>query len=155
MPSFEIFDHLLAPIMAALEGDTRFEGINVFYDRRDDEIVSSGDMPAINYFLQPDWEDATRGSNSASLNDRKLTVNLGFGVWAFDTDKARLDRALFQIMGNLIDWLRENTDFDRVNGVFLSGTLRWTPVEAFGDENNLVGTQRITAQYELYSGKGI
>ena len=92
MPNFEIYDHVLAPILEKLDGDPRFEGVHVFYDRRDDEIVPSSEMPAINYFLQADWEDITRGSNSASLQDRRLTVNIGFGVWAFDTDKGRLDR---------------------------------------------------------------
>jgi len=155
VPSFEIYDHLLAPIMEKLEADERFEGVKIFYDRRDDEIVESSLMPAINYFLQPDWEDVTRGSNTASLRDRRLTVNIGFGIWAFDTSKGRLDQALFHIAGNLIDWLRENTEFDRTNGVSLSGSLRWTPVEAFGDENNLVGCQKIVANFELYSGAGV
>lgn len=155
MPSFEIYDHLLAPIMEKLEADPRFEGVKVFYDRQDDEIVEPSLMPAINYFLQPDWEDITRGSNTASLQDRKLTVNIGFGIWAFDINKAKLEQALFHIAGNLIDWLRENTEFDRTNGVSLSGSLRWTPVAAFGKDNNLIGTQRIVATFELYSGAGV
>ena len=155
MPSFEIFDHLLQPISDRLEADPRFEGVKIFYDRRDDEIVESSLMPAINYFLQSDWEDITRGSNTASLRDRKLTISIGFGVWAFDINKGKLDRALFHIAGNLIDWLRENTEFDRTNGVAVIGTIRWTPVAAFGEDNNMVGTQRIVAGFELYSGAGI
>lgn len=155
MSSFEIYDHLLAPILDRLEADVRFEGIHIFYDRRDEEIAASNELPAINYFLQPDWEDITRGSNTASLRDRKLTANIGFGIWAFDTSKGRLDQALFHIAGNLIDWLRENTDFDRTNGVAIVGPLRWTPVADFGSENNLIGTQRISAAFELYSGAGV
>lgn len=155
MPRVQIYDHLLEPIGTRLQRDTRFARINIFYDRDDDEIVASTLMPAINYFLQPDWEDETRGSNTASLQDRRIRATIGFNLWAYDPDRARLDKVLFDISGNLIDWLRESTDFDRTNGVAVVGNIRWTPVAAHVEDNNVVGVQRVVADFELYIGAGI
>ena len=157
MPMFDIMGQLIRPLGERLKSDPRFGvgGIHVFYDRRDTEIVEQRLMPAVNYFLQPDWEDITRGSNTASLNDRKLTAQVGFGLWSFAIDKEKLDEALFLMAGNLIDFLREATDFDRTTGVAVIGPIRWTPVAAFGEDNNMTGTQRIIATLELWSGAGV
>lgn len=155
MPTFDIMGQLIRPLGERLKADVRFEGVKIFYDRKDDEIVESSLMPAVNYFLQADWEDVTRGSNTVTLNDRKMTAQVGFGLWAFALDKEKLDEALFLMAGNLIDFLRESTDFDRETGVAVVGPIRWTPVAAFGEDNNLVGTQRIVATLELFSGRGV
>lgn len=157
MPLFDIMGQLIRPLGERLKSDVRFGagGIHVFYDRVDDEIVEQRLMPAVNYFLQPDWEDITRGSNTATLNTRKLTALIGFGLWSFALDKEKLDEALFLMAGNLIDFLRESTDFDRTTGVAVVGPIRWTPVAAFGEDNNLVGTQRVIATMELFSGAGV
>lgn len=157
MPQFDIMGQLIRPLGERLISDERFgvAGIKVFYDRKDDEIVEQNLMPAVNYFLQPDWEDITRGSNTATLNDRKVTAQIGFGLWAYAIDKEKLDAALFEMAGNLLDFLREATDFDRITGVAVIGTIRWTPVAVFSEDNNMVGTQRIIAPFELFSGRGV
>lgn len=155
MPNFDPYNHLIVPLHDKLSTDPRFAGIEIFYDRSADEIVAHSMMPSINYFLQNDWEDVARGSNTASVTDRTVRALVGFGAWAFDTNRARLDEALFQIVGNLIDFIRENTDFDRHNGVAVSGSIRWTPVGIVSEDNNIVGLQVIVVPFELYSGQGV
>lgn len=157
MPLFDIMGQLIRPLGERLKSDVRFGagGIHVFYDRVDDEIVEQRLFPAVNYFLQADWEDITRGSNTVTLQDRKVTATIGFGLWSFALDKEKLDEALFLMSGNLLDFLREATDFDRTTGVAVIGPIRWTPVAAFGEDNNLVGTQRLVATFELFSGAGV
>ena len=138
-----------------LKQDDRFQGVKVFYDRSRERIVDMSAMPAINVFLEAPWEDIARGSGAYSLQTRKMAVRIGFGVWACGGDPDKMDESLFMMSGYLMDFLRDSVEFDRTAGIFVDAgePLRWD-VDYSGAESDLVGTQKISATFEFFSGTG-
>ena len=155
MPTFNVYSHVLVPIKDRLDGDARFRGINVFYDRSEEKIVPHAFMPAINYFIMSSGaEDLTRGSRTGTFQDRRFRLPVGFGIWMFGGQPDKLDEALWETSGDLRDWLSENTDFDRTNGVVILAP-RVVQIDYAGDENGMFGSQMIRCDFELFSGSGI
>ena len=155
MPTFNVYSHVLVPIKDRLDGDARFRGINVFYDRSEEKIVPHAFMPAINYFVMPTGaEDTTRGSRTGTYQDRRFRLPVGFGIWMFGTPVDKLDRALWETSGDLRDWLSENTDFDRTNGVAILAP-KVVQIDYAGDENGMFGSQLIRCEFEMFSGSGV
>ena len=156
MGAINPYTDLIKPMNDRLASDPRFAGINIFYDRSAQRSVPRNDCPAINFWLQGPWEDIARGSGSYSLQTRRMTVTLGFGVWIYGANSpADLDEQLFQVSSDLFDFFRDNVEFDSVKGIQVDGRspIRWD-VDYTGDENNILGTQRLLVTFDLWSGQG-
>lgn len=155
MATFNVYDLVLVPIGERLRGDSRFAGINVFYDRSEDKVVPHAFWPAINYFVMPTGaEDLARGSRTGTFQDRRFRLPVGFGIWMFGATPDTLDRALWETSGDLCDWLNENVDFDRTNGVSILGP-KVVQIDYGGDENGMAGDQLIRCEIEMFSGSGV
>ena len=153
--AFNIYDLVLRPIFERLEADTRFSGIKIFYDGDDDEIVEHSLMPAINYYLLPmGWEDLARGSSAGTFQHRTFKIRIGFGVWVFDNDAGRRDHAAFQIIEDLKDWLNENRDFDKPNGVFVSGSILMETAKS-QESGGMARGLLLGTEFELFSATGV
>ena len=155
MPTFSIYSDMIVPIGESIQRDPRFSRIKVYYDRTNDRVVPRDQMPAINYFLEPGWQDVTRGTGAFSLQNRKMTAYFGFACWAYDTIPARLDKNLFEMSGDLLDFFRETRELDRVRGIVSLDQIRWD-VNYSSEDNNLVGSQRLIVGFECFGppGKG-
>lgn len=151
-PTINIYKHLIEPIGQRLQDDPRFSGVKVFYDT--DEVAFT-EMPAIEYYVDSPWEDEARGSGSYSLQTRKLTAKMAFSVWVFDgSSRARMDEALFQIGGLLMDFIHGGREWDSTNGVSVTNTpLIWDVVRP-ETETGFVGMHRIVAEFQIFSGTG-
>ena len=156
MPVFNIFGDLIEPLGTGLQSDTRFAGLNIFYDRTEERIVPRENMPAINYFLETPWQDVARGSVGASLQTRRMYVTLGIGVWCYDAESAAaLDAQLFAISGDVADFLREHTEFNTALGIYLRHDVPMTfDMDYSTDDGGPVGTHKVTCPFEIYSGLG-
>ena len=154
MGTFNVYDHLIVPLNEKLEGDQRFAGMKIIYDRTADRQVPRDLMPAINFFFESPFDDLTRGSGAYSLQARRMTVRLGFGIWIFDSKSpASLDRALFQVSSDLLDFFREMVDFDQPRGIAINQNIR-VDVDYSGDETGMVGTQKLAVEFEFMGGQG-
>ncbi len=155
MANFNVYDFVIVPIGEKLRGDSRFSGINVFYDRSEEKIVPHAFWPAINYFIMPTGaEDTMRGSRTGTFQDRRFRLPVGFGIWMFGAQPDALDRALWGTSEDLRDWLSENVDFDRTNGVAILGP-KIVRIDYAGDENGMAGDQLVTCEFEMFSGSGV
>lgn len=147
---------LIVPLNDRLSRDTRFAGINIFYDRSSTRSVPRNDCPAINFWLQGPWEDVMRGSGSYSLQSRWMDLTMGFGIWVYGGNSpAELDQQLFQVSSDLFDFFRDNIEFNQPQGIVIDGRvpIRWD-LDYSGDENNILGTQRLLVAFKIYSGSG-
>lgn len=152
-PVIDIMRDLITPMGERIRSDPRFADVkNVVYDS--DQIAFS-EMPCIEYYVETPWEDAARGSGSYTLQTRKLTVRLVFQIWLYDAySRQRMDEALFHLGGLLLDFIRDETDFDAIKGVGLTRRpLLWQVVRP-GTETGFVGLNSISAEYEIFSGTG-
>lgn len=156
MATFNVFEHLIEPIGESLQADTRFSGINIFYDRTREREVPRDLTPAINYFLEAPWNDIARGSGAYSLRSRMFKVKLGFGIWVHDArDAASMDRRLFEISDNLFDFFRDNADFDSSRGIYVDVDEAIAfDVDYSGDDGGYMGTQKLTVGFKFISGPG-
>ena len=152
-PVIDIFRDLIAPIGERLRQDDRFAEVkNILYDT--DEIPLS-EMPTIEYYVESPWEDTARGSGSYTLQTRRLTARMVFTVWVYDSQsRQRMDEALFHLGGLLLDWLRDMTDFNSVQGVGLGkAPITWQVVRP-ETETGFIGAHSINAEFDIYSGVG-
>ncbi len=147
MGTFNWFKNLIEPIGEMLQRDPRFNNVRIFYDRSPEKIPPATTMPCINYFLDAPWEDASRGSGSTSIQARRSNARLGFGIWVCHQNDSELDRQLFDLSSDLMDFLYEHRWWDERNGIAIIGDLVWD-VDYTGAENGTVGTQRIVVQFE-------
>lgn len=152
-PTIDIYQSLLAPIGERLRNDERFAEVKtIIYDA--DEITF-GEMPAIEYYVDGTVEDRARGSSAASLQQRWLVLRVTFDVCVYDTVRQQLDEALFHVTGLLLDWLRENTDFNPAAGVGISRS----PIVVNVQRQNVqgggyMGVHTIVVEFDVYSGPG-
>lgn len=156
MAVFNPYSDLIVPLGEGLQADPRFAGLNIFYDRTEEKVVPRENMPAINYFLETPWTDIARGSVGASLQTRRMYITIGIGVWCYDTESsAALDAQLFAISMDIADFLREHTEFNTTLGIFLRHDVPITfDMDYSTDDGGAVGTHRIGANFEIYSGLG-
>lgn len=155
MPVFNIYENMIVPLGESLQRDPRFGGIHIFYDRTNDRVPPRDQMPAINYFLEPGWRDTTRGTGAVSLQNRKMIAYFGFACWAYDTLPARLDKNLFDMSGNLLDFFRESRELSREHGICSMDEIQWD-VNYSKEDNYMVGSQRLIVGFDSYGppGKG-
>ena len=81
-------------------------------------------------------------------------MRIVFSIWVYDAQsRQRMDEAMFQIGGLLLDFLRDNTDFDRTKGYGLNTRtpLVWQVVRP-DTEQGFVGVHSITAEFDVYLG---
>lgn len=152
-PSISVYRDLIAPIGERLRADERFVELkNIVYDS---DEVGFAEMPALVYYVETPWEDVARGSGSYTLQTRRLTVRMVFTLWVYDAQsRQRMDEAMFHLGGLLLDWLREQTDFDSSQGVGLGkAPLVWQVARPDTKEGH-VGVHSISAEFEIYSGTG-
>jgi hypothetical protein len=157
MGTFDIYGKLIEPVGKALQSDPRFGTLKIFYDRTAERAVPSEIMPAMNYFLESPWQDINRGSGSFSIQTRQMRVRLGFAIWCYSSkSEADLDDQLFGFSSDLLDWFREHTEFDQVNGIFLdvNTQIDFDVDYQQGDNNAFVGTQKLSVPFLMYSGSG-
>ena len=152
-PVVDIYRDLVVPLGERLRNSESFADIkNIVYDT--DEIAFS-EMPAIEYYVESPWTDMARGSGSYSIQTRKLVVKMVFTIWIYDSQsRQRMDEAMFHVGGLLLDFLRDNTDFDPVKGVGLTPTPLVWQVARPETTTGFVGIHSITAEFEIYSGTG-
>ena len=154
-PVINVYTLLVVPLGERMQQDPRFRDVkNIIYDT--DEIAFD-QMPAIEYYVDSPWTDNQRGTGAYSLQTRRLVTRIAFTIWIFDAkSRARMDHALFQISGLLLDFLHDNTEFDRTNGVLIdmSVPLTWEVIRP-GTEAGFVGVNRVIAQFHIYSGTGL
>ena len=148
-PTADIFRDLIIPIGERLRNDERFADIrNILYDT--DEIAFS-QMPAIEYYVESPFEDVARGSGAYSLQTRYLTARIVFAVWIYDAEsRQRMDEAMFHVGGLLMDFLRENTNFDTAKGYGLGKAPLIWQVTRPAATTGYVGIHSITAEFDLY-----
>ena len=152
MATFEIYDELIEPLYQALREDTRFEGVNLIYDRMGDEPPISK-MPLIQIFLETPWEDASRGSGSYTFQTRRLYVRIGIATFVCDSrSEADLDRHLFHIVGNLLDFIWEKRNWR--TGVYVRGdqSISWDVAYGRTAQGGMVGAHRLSVQFEMFNG---
>lgn len=152
-PTIDIMRDLISPIGERLRADERFAEVkNILYDT---DEVAFGEMPAIVYYVETPWQDVARGSGSYTLQTRRLTARVVFTIWIYDSQsRQRMDEAMFHVGGLLLDWLRDNTDFNSAQGVGLGKSpLIWQVVRP-ETQQGFVGAHSISAEFEVYSGTG-
>lgn len=153
MPTFNVYRDLIVKVIEALQADVLFEGVHIWYDRNP---VSREEMPAINVFLEQPSEDIGRGSGAYSLQSGKLTISIGFGIWACGGDAAIVAETLWEMAGNLRDWLRNHVDLDRTIGVGLdvSRPIRFEYVSFGAESSGIVDSIRVSATFQMFTGPG-
>ena len=150
-PTVDIFRDLLEPIGQRLTEDARFKEFkNIVYDI--DELAFS-EMPGIVYYAEGPWQDESRGTAAAGLQYRRMVARVVFGIWIFAaTSRQDLDRALFHYGGHLMDWIRENTEFNTTVGLSKS-PITWQ-VDRSKIDQGYVGVHTISAEFDSYAGVG-
>lgn len=147
MATFNWFDHLIDRIGEQLRHDGRFDNVQIYYDR-ERQPVPADRMPAITYFLSAPFEDRQRGTGATSMKTRRARIQLGFGIWCYSGESAdELDRQLFGISADLLDWFYENRNYDAIRGILIQDDIAWD-VDYEGGENGIVGTQLLTVNFE-------
>lgn len=150
MATFNVFTDLIRPLGEWLQAAPELQGINIFYDRTRERTPQRSLIPAINYFWISPAEDLARGSGSTSLQLRRKTITIGFGVWASHIDPAKLDEILWEMNGVLEDLLRSKTNFDPRKGITLQDPI--TADIAYLEDSPMVGSILTQARYELFGG---
>lgn len=150
MPVFNVYKDLIVPIGEWLQATPQLQGIKIFYDRTEDRTPHVSLLPAINYFWMSPVEDIARGSGSASLQLRRQSLTIGFGVWATHHDPSELDNIIWEMAQVLGDLLRSRTNFNPTLGITLKDTMAMD-ISRYGDSPMAAGIL-VTAEFEMFGG---
>lgn len=150
MPTFNVFTDLIRPLGETLQADPLFNGIKIFYDRTKAKTPPTEIMPCITYFWVTPTEDLMRGSGAASLQLRTQKIPIGFGIWCTAQHPEDLDEQMWDIKGNLEDWLRNFREFDRKKGISVEDAITGD-VDYNGDETCMIGSVLVLAVFRFYS----
>ncbi len=158
MPIFDIYTHIIDPLVEGVKVDSRFQNVSVFYDEDIGSLenIPIDRLPILNIFLSDGAGVEGAGSNTGSFSVRQMNVSLTIAILTFDNEKYQVDRELSLVLGDLLDYLNERRNWDNAFGlsdvkIALGEDLDVSFISA-AEEGGFLGIWNVRLEFTIYAG---